>query len=117
VQELHKQRKHPNRYDEVGLFSGILFCADCGLRRKARSPVYEAVDRADRGREQTPQRRKESSNQGWLLSGVLYMVSPDFYKILQENKEIISLFHAIIIAKNAKKFSIYQYFKLFSRHY
>ena len=24
------------------------------LRRKARSPVYEAVDRADRGREQTP---------------------------------------------------------------
>ena len=30
VQELRKQRKHPNRYDEVGLFSGILFCADCG---------------------------------------------------------------------------------------
>ncbi len=30
VQELHKQRNHPNRYDEVGLFSGILFCADCG---------------------------------------------------------------------------------------
>ena len=30
VQELCKQRKRPNRYDEVGLFSGILFCADCG---------------------------------------------------------------------------------------
>ena len=28
VQELRKQRKRPNRYDEVGLFSGILFCAD-----------------------------------------------------------------------------------------
>ena len=25
VQELRKQRKRPNRYDEVGLFSGILF--------------------------------------------------------------------------------------------
>ena len=30
VQELRKQRKRPNRFDEVGLFSGILFCADCG---------------------------------------------------------------------------------------
>ena len=30
VQELRKQRKRPNRYDEVSLFSGILFCADCG---------------------------------------------------------------------------------------
>ena len=30
VQELRKQRKRPNRYDEVGLFSGIVFCADCG---------------------------------------------------------------------------------------
>ena len=30
VQELRKQRKRPNRYDEVGLFCGILFCADCG---------------------------------------------------------------------------------------
>ena len=30
VQELRKQRKRPNRYDEVGLFSVILFCADCG---------------------------------------------------------------------------------------
>ena len=30
VQELRKQRQRPNRYDEVGLFSGILFCADCG---------------------------------------------------------------------------------------
>ena len=27
---LRKQRKRPNRYDEVGLFSGMLFCADCG---------------------------------------------------------------------------------------
>lgn len=30
VQELRKQRKRPNRQDEVGLFSDILFCADCG---------------------------------------------------------------------------------------
>ena len=30
VQELRKQRKRPNRYDEIGLFSGMLFCADCG---------------------------------------------------------------------------------------
>ena len=32
VQELRKQRKRPNCYDEVGLFSGILFCA--GLRQR-----------------------------------------------------------------------------------
>lgn len=30
VQELRKQRKRPNRYGEVGLFSGLLFCSDCG---------------------------------------------------------------------------------------
>ena len=30
VQELRKQRKRPNRYDEVGLFSGLLYCAACG---------------------------------------------------------------------------------------
>jgi len=30
VQELRKHRKRPNRYDEVGLFSGLVFCADCG---------------------------------------------------------------------------------------
>ncbi|WPK69208.1 hypothetical protein EUCA11A_33960 [Eubacterium callanderi] len=30
MQELRKQRKRPNRYDEVGLFSGLLFCGDCG---------------------------------------------------------------------------------------
>jgi len=30
VQELRKQRKRPNRYDEVGLFSGLVFCSDCG---------------------------------------------------------------------------------------
>ena len=30
VQELRKQRKRPTRYGDVGLFSGLLFCADCG---------------------------------------------------------------------------------------
>ena len=30
VQQLRRQRKRPNRQDEVGLFSGLLFCADCG---------------------------------------------------------------------------------------
>lgn len=30
VQELRKQRRRPNRFDEVGLLSGLLFCADCG---------------------------------------------------------------------------------------
>lgn len=30
VQQLRKQRKRPNRQDEMGLFSGLLFCADCG---------------------------------------------------------------------------------------
>lgn len=30
MQELRKQRKRPNRCGEVGLFSGMLFCADCG---------------------------------------------------------------------------------------
>lgn len=30
VQTLRRQRKRPNRYDEMGLFSGILYCADCG---------------------------------------------------------------------------------------
>lgn len=30
VQELRKQRKRPNRCGEVGSFSGMLFCADCG---------------------------------------------------------------------------------------
>ena len=30
VQELRKYRKRPNRYDHVGLFSGMVFCADCG---------------------------------------------------------------------------------------
>ena len=28
VEELHKQSKRTNRYDEVELFSGILFCVD-----------------------------------------------------------------------------------------
>lgn len=30
VQELRKQPRRPNRYDEMGLFSGLLYCADCG---------------------------------------------------------------------------------------
>ena len=30
VQELRNQRRRPNRFDEVGLLSGLLFCADCG---------------------------------------------------------------------------------------
>ena len=30
VQELRTQRKRPNRYGEMGLFSGLLVCADCG---------------------------------------------------------------------------------------
>ena len=30
VQELRKHRKRPNRRDEMSLFSGLLFCADCG---------------------------------------------------------------------------------------
>lgn len=30
VQELRKHRKRPNRRDEMGLFSGLLFCSDCG---------------------------------------------------------------------------------------
>ena len=42
VQELRKQRKRPNRYDEVGLFSGILFCADCG------SVMYQQRDQTDK---------------------------------------------------------------------
>lgn len=30
VQELRKQRRRPTRFDEIGLFSGLLYCADCG---------------------------------------------------------------------------------------
>ncbi len=122
VQELRKQRKRPNRYDEVGLFSGIvlrhtLLCglrqrhvpaevsdgqAETGLlylrqlqeahgrlygalyphrpldrgsdrepteshqlRRQARSPVYEAVERGcSRGREQTSRKRRPRRKSG-----------------------------------------------------
>ena len=39
VQELRKQRKRPNRYDEVGLFSGILFL--CRLRQRPYQQVYQ----------------------------------------------------------------------------
>ena len=53
---------------------------------------------------------------GFYLVSYTWYFFLTFVKILQENKEIMSLFHAIIIAKNAKKFSIYQYCKLFSRH-
>lgn len=35
VQVLRKQRQRPNRYDEAGLYSRILFCADC------RSVLYQ----------------------------------------------------------------------------
>lgn len=30
VQELRNQRRRPTRFDEIGLFSGLLYCADCG---------------------------------------------------------------------------------------
>ena len=30
VQELRQHRRRPNRYGEVSLFSGIVYCADCG---------------------------------------------------------------------------------------
>ena len=42
VQEL---RKRPNRYDEVGLFSGIFFCADCG------SVMYQQRYQTDKRRQ------------------------------------------------------------------
>ena len=45
VQELRKQRKRPNRSDEVGLFSGILFCADCG------SVMYQQRYQTDKRRQ------------------------------------------------------------------
>ena len=45
VQELRKQRKRPSRYDEVGLFSGILFCADCG------SVMYQQRYQTDKRRQ------------------------------------------------------------------
>ena len=45
VQELRKQRKRPNRYDEVGLFSGLLFCADCG------SVMYQQRYQTDKRRQ------------------------------------------------------------------
>lgn len=45
VQELRKQRKRPNRYDEVGLFSGLLFCADCS------SVLYQQRYQTDKRRQ------------------------------------------------------------------
>ena len=30
VQELRQHKRRPNRYGEIGLFSGLLVCADCG---------------------------------------------------------------------------------------
>ena len=45
VQELRRQRKRPNRYDEVGLFSGIVFCADCG------SVMYQQRYQTDKRRQ------------------------------------------------------------------
>lgn len=30
VQQLRAHRRRPNRYDEMGLFSGLPVCADCG---------------------------------------------------------------------------------------
>ena len=30
VQELRQNKRRPNRYGEIGLFSGLLVCADCG---------------------------------------------------------------------------------------
>ena len=45
VQELRKQRKRPNRYDEMGLFSGIVFCADCG------SVMYQQRYQTDKRRQ------------------------------------------------------------------
>lgn len=45
VQELRKQRKRPNRYGEVGLFSGLLFCADCG------SVMYQQRYQTDKRRQ------------------------------------------------------------------
>ncbi len=47
VQELRKQRKRPNRYDEVGLFSGILFCADCGSYKKRTADCTAHFIRTD----------------------------------------------------------------------
>ncbi len=53
VQELRKQRKRPNRYDEDGLFSGILFCADCG------SVMYQQRCQTDKQRQ-----RRETHQHG-----------------------------------------------------
>ena len=40
-----KTAQTPNRYDEVGLFSGILFCADCG------SVMYQQRYQTDKRRQ------------------------------------------------------------------
>ena len=44
VQELRKQRKRPNRYDEVGLFSGILFCMPSAIGKKTYTVEFPVED-------------------------------------------------------------------------
>ena len=58
VQELRKQRKRPNRYDEVGLFSGMLFCADCGLRI-SDEPLQRKRDREPWNRKRADHQRAD----------------------------------------------------------
>ena len=36
VQELRQQRRRPNHYGEIGLFSGLVYCADCGSVHQQR---------------------------------------------------------------------------------
>ncbi|MEI3614442.1 hypothetical protein [Pseudogracilibacillus sp. SO30301A] len=30
AQKIRRSRRRPNRYGDMGLFTGLLFCADCG---------------------------------------------------------------------------------------
>ncbi len=58
VQELRKQRKRPNRYDEVGLFSGILFvptaAASCTSSDTRRTSASRTVISAEATRNAPP---------------------------------------------------------------